>query len=786
MQNQNELQKKRGDTDSNESSKDDRSANPNTYSNPAMGGHLDQYASMMPNMNNGANQPNTTLPFMTNLQRLQYLQSFNNPNGSHENSQPTTNQDRTTTMGNPLQQQQHQTRAGIDNSFMFHQIQPQFRFLQNSMHGLSDHSTVQHLMAAPPFNATVGLVNRQSNPSPPSIQGNLSRTIGVTAVAPLTNGVDSKHANNNFSHLSHNNSFLETLKPNKRQKLNVEQNLAGEDIKTDSNTKLNNNKNHKNKPATNGGQQHPQGRKKVERDTQWMTQYNALKEYHEGNGHANVPMHYAPNKRLGHWINNQRQLYRKYKAGLPSSMTKRRIQLLEEFNFAWVLGKDWKHKRAKTIVTQDKMTNSLSVLDLEEESKESSISSSCMTHKLANSITKSTAITTTASVSSPAALTTTSLTQENEVDCPQNFPFPNRHNFYKYENTAFASIENNLRSNQHSNEHSHEGDKKKTKQILVSNMRKEESQHKSIPYNPSKQIVHAHNDAHKSSIHLSLSHNAKVRSGDITPTPSIDRTCSSSSPTGIITIKQKAVDIEENSVVPRIVPVYNNVNHDEVCTQSPERTKDSLPSCTTKNVQTVKTSDLQWQKHLKDLIAFKDIHGHCDVPFQYSEKKSLGYWVHNQRQVFKKWLKGDTCSLTKTRIDSLEKIGFSVKSPRALKKAKIGTSPKDKESFFPEAMHINNLSDNVANQHQTLVKDGFKGFLPLEKNLSGNDSITFVPNHTTTFVGGSNVHESKPKIIYSGKVDAFDVLWHRRLAELRAFHLNHGHSDVPSNYPENK
>ena len=36
------------------------------------------------------------------------------------------------------------------------------------------------------------------------------------------------------------------------------------------------------------------------------------------------------------------------------------------------------------------------------------------------------------------------------------------------------------------------------------------------------------------------------------------------------------------------------------------------------------------------------------------------------------------------------------------------------------------------------------------------------------------------------KIDAFDVLWNRRLAELRDFHLDNGHSDVPSNYQPNK
>ncbi len=77
----------------------------------------------------------------------------------------------------------------------------------------------------------------------------------------------------------------------------------------------------------------------------WMAQYNLLKSFKEEHGHCHVPMHWKDDRKLGHWVNNQRQLYRKYKSGLPTSMNESRIELLEEIGFAWVLGKDWKEKR---------------------------------------------------------------------------------------------------------------------------------------------------------------------------------------------------------------------------------------------------------------------------------------------------------------------------------------------------------------------------------------------------------------------------------------------------------
>ncbi len=44
-------------------------------------------------------------------------------------------------------------------------------------------------------------------------------------------------------------------------------------------------------------------------------------------------------------------------------------------------------------------------------------------------------------------------------------------------------------------------------------------------------------------------------------------------------------------------------------------------------------TDKHWTKRFNDLVAFKEANGHCSVPFQYNEDKSLSYWVSNQRQV---------------------------------------------------------------------------------------------------------------------------------------------------------
>jgi hypothetical protein len=65
-------------------------------------------------------------------------------------------------------------------------------------------------------------------------------------------------------------------------------------------------------------------------DKKWMTKYEALKEFQEEHGHANVP---CKEGSLGNWVNRQRPLFRKDK------LREDRKELLEAIGFEWKLGK---------------------------------------------------------------------------------------------------------------------------------------------------------------------------------------------------------------------------------------------------------------------------------------------------------------------------------------------------------------------------------------------------------------------------------------------------------------
>ena len=67
----------------------------------------------------------------------------------------------------------------------------------------------------------------------------------------------------------------------------------------------------------------------------WESRLDELREYRGEHGNCNVPRNYEPNPSLANWVNTQRQQYRLFQEGMPSSMTKERINKLEGIDFEW-------------------------------------------------------------------------------------------------------------------------------------------------------------------------------------------------------------------------------------------------------------------------------------------------------------------------------------------------------------------------------------------------------------------------------------------------------------------
>jgi hypothetical protein len=69
-------------------------------------------------------------------------------------------------------------------------------------------------------------------------------------------------------------------------------------------------------------------------EVNWQEKYIALSKYNKSYGDCNVPSNYS-DKKLATWVKCQRRQYKLHMIGQPSSITQKRIELLERINFQW-------------------------------------------------------------------------------------------------------------------------------------------------------------------------------------------------------------------------------------------------------------------------------------------------------------------------------------------------------------------------------------------------------------------------------------------------------------------
>lgn len=70
------------------------------------------------------------------------------------------------------------------------------------------------------------------------------------------------------------------------------------------------------------------------------------------------------------------------------------------------------------------------------------------------------------------------------------------------------------------------------------------------------------------------------------------------------------------------------------------------------------THEATWLERLRELSEFREKHGNCVVPTNFSDNPKLSTWVHHQRRQYKKFMEGKPCHITEKRIQALESLGF--------------------------------------------------------------------------------------------------------------------------------
>ena len=82
----------------------------------------------------------------------------------------------------------------------------------------------------------------------------------------------------------------------------------------------------------------------------WEKSRQQLVDFKVKYRHTNVPAKYAENKPLGTWVSTQRTQYKLFKEKRKSSMTRERIQSLDELDFEWELRstRTWELRSTRT------------------------------------------------------------------------------------------------------------------------------------------------------------------------------------------------------------------------------------------------------------------------------------------------------------------------------------------------------------------------------------------------------------------------------------------------------
>jgi Helicase associated domain len=70
------------------------------------------------------------------------------------------------------------------------------------------------------------------------------------------------------------------------------------------------------------------------RQWQWEVRFRDLQQFASMRGHCCVPISFS-DKKLAHWVSNQRKQFNLREAGKPSELTSARIQKLENIGFVW-------------------------------------------------------------------------------------------------------------------------------------------------------------------------------------------------------------------------------------------------------------------------------------------------------------------------------------------------------------------------------------------------------------------------------------------------------------------
>jgi hypothetical protein len=188
----------------------------------------------------------------------------------------------------------------------------------------------------------------------------------------------------------------------------------------------------------------------------------------------------------------------------------------------------------------------------------------------------------------------------------------------------------------------------------------------------------------------------------------------------------------------------------------------SLPSQSSSNTSGRQCRVSAWEDWLSELTDYRKIHGHCNVPHNYS----LGYWVGTQRKQYKLHLEEKKSLMTTFRIQELERLGFEWDIYGAAWEDRL-TELADYRKIHGHCSVPQKYSENPK-LGKWVTAQKFQYRLLVEGKTSPMTTFRIQALESLGFEWGSH-----------------SAAWKDRLSELAKYRKIHGHCNVPKRYSEN-
>ena len=188
------------------------------------------------------------------------------------------------------------------------------------------------------------------------------------------------------------------------------------------------------------------------------------------------------------------------------------------------------------------------------------------------------------------------------------------------------------------------------------------------------------------------------------------------------------------------------------------------------------TKQVTWDQRLQDLKAYRQVHGHCNVPQRWKEDKGLGVWIKTQRSNYRRLKEGKPTSLSPDRIHALTTLGFEWELGGHHEVIAWEDRLEDLKEFKKVHGHCNVPQRWKENRGLGVWIKTQRSYYRKFKQGMKSSSLTAERVKALSDLGFE---------WEIGKISE-DSTWMQKLEALKKFKQKHGHCNVPQRYKEDR